>query len=42
VGLHVASERSLTERMLHIRDDAFARLGDTNLKDLKVAARVRA
>src|SRR6185295_11785939 len=33
----VASERSLTERMLHIRDDAFARHGDTNLKDLKVA-----
>ena len=23
--------------MLHIRDDAFAQLGDTNLKDLKVA-----
>src|SRR3954463_4510502 len=33
----VASERSLTERMLHIRDDAFARFGDNNLKDLKVA-----
>ena len=33
----VASERSLTGRMLHIRDDAFARLGDRNLKDLKVA-----
>ncbi|HEX6651121.1 MAG TPA: hypothetical protein VF072_00140 [Thermoleophilaceae bacterium] len=33
----VASERSLTERMLHIRNDAFARLGDRNLKDLKVA-----
>jgi hypothetical protein len=33
----VASERSLTGRMLHIRNDAFRRLGDTNLKDLKVA-----
>jgi hypothetical protein len=33
----VASERSLTERMLHIRNDAFAQLGDTNLKDLTVA-----
>src|SRR3954447_7782083 len=32
----VASERNLTERMLHIRDDAFAQLGDTNLKDLKI------
>jgi hypothetical protein len=33
----VASERSLAGRMLHIRDDAFETLGDTNLKDLKVA-----
>ena len=33
----VASERSLAGRMLHIRDDAFGTLGDTNLKDLKVA-----
>jgi len=33
----VASERSLTGRMLHIRDDAFETLGDTNLKDLQVA-----
>ena len=33
----VASERSLTGRMLHIRDDAFKTLGDTNLRDLKVA-----
>jgi hypothetical protein len=33
----VASERSLTGRMLHIRDDAFKTLGDTNLKDLTVA-----
>ena len=33
----VASERSLTERMLHIRNDAFAQLGDTNLRDLTVA-----
>ena len=29
----VASERNLTERALHIRDDAFALLGDTNLAD---------
>jgi hypothetical protein len=33
----VASERSLSERMLSIRDRAFADLGDTNLSDLKVA-----
>jgi hypothetical protein len=33
----VASERSLSERMLHIRDDAFAQLGDKNLGDLKVS-----
>ena len=33
----VASERSLASRMLHIRDDAFETLGDTNLKDLKVS-----
>ena len=33
----VASERSLAGRMLHIRDDAFGALGDTNLKDLTVA-----
>jgi hypothetical protein len=33
----VASERSLAGRMLHIRNDAFKTLGDTNLKDLKVA-----
>jgi hypothetical protein len=32
----VASERNLSERMLHIRDDAFAQLGDTTLKDLKI------
>jgi hypothetical protein len=32
----VASERNLTERMLHIRDDAFAQLGDTKLNDLRV------
>src|SRR5207237_8394153 len=30
----VASEKNLTERMLHIRDDAFAQLGHTNLKDM--------
>ncbi|MBD0323626.1 MAG: hypothetical protein ICV72_09600, partial [Aldersonia sp.] len=35
----VASERNLTERMLSIRDDAFAQLGDTNLADLKVEGR---
>jgi hypothetical protein len=33
----VASERSLAGRMLHIRDSAFAALGDRNLRDLKVA-----
>ena len=32
----VASERNLSERMLSIRDDAFAELGDTNLSDLQV------
>jgi hypothetical protein len=32
----VASERNLTERMLHVRDDAFAQLGDRNLKDMKI------
>ena len=33
----VASERNLSERVLHIRDDAFGRiLGDTNLADRKV------
>jgi hypothetical protein len=35
----VASERNLTERMLSIRDDAFAQLGDSNLADLKVEGR---
>ena len=29
----VASERNLAERALHIRDDAFAKLGDTDLAD---------
>ena len=29
----VASEQNLTERVLHIRDDAFALLGDTDLAD---------
>lgn len=29
----VASERSLSERVLHIRDDAFSTLGDTNMAD---------
>jgi hypothetical protein len=32
----VASEKSLTSRMLAIRDDAFHQLGDDNLADLKV------
>jgi hypothetical protein len=32
----VASRESLTGRMLQIRDDAFAKLGDTNLADLTV------
>src|SRR5437899_1368014 len=29
----IASERNLSERVLHIRDDAFAKLGDSNLAD---------
>jgi hypothetical protein len=29
----VSSERSISERVLHMRDDAFAQLGDTNLAD---------
>ncbi|HYY41416.1 MAG TPA: hypothetical protein VE775_01715, partial [Pyrinomonadaceae bacterium] len=32
----IASERGLTARMLKIRNDAFAQLGDTNLADGKV------
>jgi hypothetical protein len=32
----VASRRSLSERQLAIRNDAYARLGDTNLSDLQV------
>jgi hypothetical protein len=32
----VASERNLSERMLTIRDDAFAKLGDFDLADMKV------
>jgi hypothetical protein len=32
----VESEKSLSQRMLSIRDDAFRQLGDTNLADLKV------
>jgi hypothetical protein len=35
----VASERNLAERALHIRDDAFSRLGDTDLADLEVDGR---
>jgi hypothetical protein len=32
----VASDENIAERMLHIRDDAFAQLGDTNLSDVQV------
>lgn len=32
----VSSDLNIAERMLHIRDDAFAQLGDTNLADLAV------
>ncbi len=32
----VASERNLTERVLHMRDEAFAALGDTNLADGRI------
>jgi hypothetical protein len=32
----VASERNLSERMLTIRDDAFAKLGDFDLADMRV------
>ncbi|MFL5896697.1 MAG: hypothetical protein ACJ76Z_16480 [Thermoleophilaceae bacterium] len=35
----VASKRNLSERMLHIRDDAFSQLGDSNLADLQLAGR---
>lgn len=38
----VASKRALSERMLKIRDDAFAQLGDTNLADLAVQGRAPA
>ena len=31
--------RNLSERMLHIRNDAFAQLGDKNLSDLKVTGK---
>ena len=33
----VSSDENIAARMLHIRDDAFAQLGDTNLADLAVA-----
>ena len=33
----VSSDKNIAARMLHIRDDAFAQLGDTNLADLAVA-----
>jgi hypothetical protein len=32
----VASDQNIAERLLHIRDDAFAQLGDTNLADVVV------
>lgn len=32
----IASERNLSERVLHIRDDAFAQLGDTNLANGRI------
>jgi hypothetical protein len=32
----IASRRNLSERVLHIRDDAFAKLGDTNLADRRI------
>jgi hypothetical protein len=35
----VASAESLAGRMLHIRDQAFAELGDTNLADRRIAGR---
>jgi hypothetical protein len=35
----VASDRSLTGRLLRIRNDAFAQLGDTNLADSVIAGR---
>jgi hypothetical protein len=38
----VASERGLTARMLHIRDDAFAQLGDRDLADGRVEGRAPA
>jgi len=38
----VASERSLSERQLTIRNDAFAQLGDRNLADLTIQGRAPA
>lgn len=38
----VASERNLSERMLKVRDDAFAQLGDFDLSDLKVQGKAPA
>ncbi len=35
----VASRQSLTAPVLHLRDEAFAQLGDTNLADLRVQGR---
>ncbi|MEO8093044.1 MAG: hypothetical protein ABI726_10095 [bacterium] len=32
----VSSDENIAERMLHIRNDAFAQLGDTNLADVQV------
>ena len=36
----VASRKSLSSRLLHIRDDAFKQLGDTNLADSTIAGGV--
>jgi hypothetical protein len=38
----VASQRNLSERMLSMRNTAFAQLGDTNLADRKIAGRAPA
>ena len=32
----VSSDQNIAERMLHIRDDAFAKIGDANLADVEV------
>jgi hypothetical protein len=35
----VASDRNIADRLLHMRDEAFAGLGDTNLRDKRVQGR---